>query len=73
MYLHLSISCLGWNVHGDIALKLSSLKFAQFVLAFDICLLQETHLQQLQVDSLKIPDDFMLHSVCHSYCDQVVG
>jgi len=62
---------LSWNVHGDLAIKLTSPEFVNFLLLFDVCLLQETHLRAQQSDSLPVPEGFALYSVCRPCRDDL--
>lgn len=62
---------MSWNVHGDLALKLTGPSFSKFIFDHDICLLQETHLIGSQEDSLKIVEGFSTHAVSRPYRDDL--
>ena len=52
-------------------MKLTSLDFLAFLCSFDVCLLQETHVQSSQSDALDIPNGFLLHSVARPCLDEM--
>jgi hypothetical protein len=66
-----SLHIISWNVHGDLSLKLTSPEFCKFIFSYDICFLQETHLQLSQESTLAVPDDIVMYSVSCLYCDDL--
>ncbi len=53
-----SLRVASWNIHGGLASKLLNPAFRSLLEAYDIVLLQETHLRPEQESQLALPNQF---------------